>query len=466
MNNLSLIEIPINENDTEVQTNIEKEIKIKVEEMLTIPKRLKIGIGIPSGKTIDTNFVRVLFERVNEWSQKYIITMMLDATIPLDLSRNNIVNMAKKENCDYLFFIDSDIIIGEGQLDRLLSHNKDIISGVYYKRSSPYEPLPRKRVAENLYCAIELEGDNLIEVDGIGTGCFLVKMDIFDRIDYPWFEFKYYQKNGEWGQVSEDISFCQKLENIGVKIYCDPIVQCPHIGGSIDQRMSKIFKEFRTYHMTERDKTVVELSEFTGMSKEDIYEKWRIATKLVAKEYLEYISQNSNNPKDFYKTNKNYIFGLTNWHMGERRGFDFDSIKNIKRDYPLKSTKILDFGSGCGQNSVELAEAGYDVSMTDYDCYTSQFARFRAKKRGLNIKFYDIELSINDKFDVILAFDMLEYVPDNEFERVIYLLKSLKQDGGKVLTTKNFGTQGGLYPMCYDESPEKNVLIEKLNTDQ
>ena len=110
-----------------------------------------------------------------------------------------------------------------------------------------------------------------------------------------------------------------------------------------------------------------------------------------------------------------------------------------------------------------LAEAGYDVSMTDFEGYTSDFAKFRVKKRGLDIKFYDIELPINDKFDIILVFDVLEHVPDNEFEKTIYLLKTLKQNGGKILTTVSFGIQGGLRPMHYESSHEKIKLIETLN---
>lgn len=477
----TLIPIPISIDSDQLNQN-KNEITIKVEEVLTIPKKIKIGIGIPSGKMIDTAFVRMLLERLFEWSQKHIIQIYINEVIPIDLSRNQIVENAKKEHCDYLFFVDSDIIIKEGQLDRLLSHNKDVTTGVYYKRIFPYEPLPRKKVTENLYIYIEpedkednienrtttktTESNEIIEIDGTGMGCFLVKMDIFDKISYPWFEFKYFNKNGKWGQNSEDLVFCQKLQDIGIKIYCDPFVKCPHIGATIDQSISRLYKEFRLNCIKELEKTTIELSEFTGMSVEEIYEKWEIATELVAKEYIAYKeSSNSNfDPKEFYKSNKSYIFDLTNWHMAGRRGFDVNLVKNIKRDHP-SATKILDFGSGCGQNAIELAEVGYDVAMADYDGHTSQFAKFRAKKRGLDIKFYDIEKPIDDKFDVILAFDVIEHIPDTEFKNTIALLKNLKKNGGKILTTVSFGSQGGLHPMHYDETSEKIALIEKLNSE-
>ncbi len=424
-------------------------------------EKSKICIGIPLGKNVDSQFLRMLLARIREWTNIYDIEITTDAVMPLDLSRNNIVITAKKTNCDYLFFIDSDIIIRQGQLERLLSHNKNAITGVYYHKISPYSPLPRKKVAHGLYTPVEMDGEDLIEIDGVGMGCFLAKMDIFDHVPYPWFEFKYYQKDGKWYQLSEDLYFCQKLQDIGIKIYCDPLVQCAHVGTSIDEDMSYKYKEFRVDYLKESDMTALELSEFTGIPLDEVHYKWKIATELVAKEYKEFIKHNRD-PKDFYKINKNYIFDLTGWHLTDRRIFDIELIKLIKEKYPF-AKKILDFGSGCGQNSIYLARAGYHVTMTDYEGYTSQFARFRSHKRGLDIKFYDIEKLISDKFDIIIAFDIIEHIPDNEFEKTMELLKSLRNDRGKILTTISFGTQNGAHPMHYESSPKKLGIIEKLS---
>lgn len=426
-----------------------------------LKKTLKIGIGLSIGGDVSPEFLTMLFTRFIEWKKKYIVTILIDTVMPIDLSRNNVVDAAKQQNCDYLFFIDSDVLIEQGQLERLLSYEKDAITGVYYQKMPPYVPLPRRLVAESLYTPIEFEGNDIVEIDGTGMGCFLIKMDIFDKIHYPWFEFKYHKKDGKWGQLSEDLYLCQKIQSIGTKIYCDPTVECTHIGMSLTPEFSHIYREFRKDSKKERDITIAELSEFTCISQQDIYNKWNIATELIAKEYNEYMSQDHHNPKDFYKINKNYIFDLTNWHMHKRRGFDTDLVTSIKHNHHF-TKKVLDFGSGCGQNAIEIAKEGYDVAITDYDSYTSQFARFRIKKRGLNIKFYDIEKPINDKFDIILAFDVIEHIPDNEFEKTIELLKSLRTDQGKILTTISFGTQGGIHPMHFEESPEKLKLIEEL----
>lgn len=152
---------------------------------------------------------------------------------------------------------------------------------------------------------------------------------------------------------------------------------------------------------------------------------------------------------------------MVNWHIQPRIIFDIELVENIKNKYP-DAKKILDYGSGCGQNAIMLAEAGYDVAMADYDGYTFDFAKFRAKRRELNIKYYDIEKPIDDKFDIILAFDVLEHIPDDQFKDTINRLKGLKQKGGTILTTVSFGKQNGAHPMHYESSPEKVELIKQL----
>lgn len=229
--------------------------------------------------------------------------------------------------------------------------------------------------------------------------------------------------------------------------------------------MADRYKDLRLSLLDENRKSKEELSEFTGLSMEDVTNKCSIITEKIAKQYKQFISDLGEDPKKFYKENKDYIFDLINWHIQGRMVFDIDLVKDIKNKYP-NAKKILDYGSGCGQNAIMLADVGYDVSMTDYEGYTFDFAKFRSKKRGLNIKYYDIEKPIDEKFDIILAFDVLEHVPDDQFKNTINRLKSLKQNGGKILTTISFGSQNGIHPMHYESSPEKFELIKQLTEER
>jgi hypothetical protein len=427
-------------------------------------RKVRICIGIPMGDSIGPAFFRTMLLRMEEWSQTFDIVPVIETSIPIDESRNKIVEAAIEHKCDYVFFIDSDTIIQKGHLEQLLSHDKDAITGISYMRASPYYSLIRKKVAYRLYSPIEPFGKELIKIDGAGFGCFLIKTSAFDKIEYPWFRFHFFKYEDKWRHIGEDLYLCEQLQNANIDIYCDPTIECVHIGTEVTMDLAKKYKDIRTSILDEMKTSREELSEFTGMSPEDVVVRCNIAMDMVSKQYKNDIIDKGQDPKTFYKENKYYVFDLIDWHMQKRRSFDMSLAENIKNKYPDAKT-ILDFGSGCGQNAIELAKLGYIVSMTDYDGYTSQFARFRAKKRGLDIKFYDIEKPINDKFDIIIAFDVLEHIPDSEFEKTINLLESLKSDGGKVVTVVSFGTQNGAHPMHYEESPRKIELIKKLNED-
>lgn len=427
-------------------------------------RKIRMCIGIPVAGSISPTFFRTMLLRMEEWSQTFEVVPVIESSIPIDEARNKIVQGAIRYKCDYIFFIDSDTIVQKGQLEKLLSHDKDAITGISYMRVAPYFSLIRKKAAYRLYNPIEPSGTELIKIDGAGFGCFLIKTTAFDKIEYPWFRFHFFKHEDKWRHLGEDLYLCEQLQNANIDIYCDPTVGCVHVGTDVTMDLSDKYKDLRMSVLDEIKTSKEELSEFTGMSLEDVTVKCNIGTDIVAKQYKNDIIDAGKDPIIFYKENKYYIFDLIDWHMQKRRSFDIGLAENIKNQCPNART-ILDFGSGCGQNAIELAKAGYLVSMADYDGYTSQFARFRAKKRGLDIKFYDIEKPINEKFDVVIAFDVLEHVPDSEFEKTINLLKSLKSDGGKVITLVSFGTQNGDHPMHHEESPKKIELIKKLNEE-
>lgn len=426
-------------------------------------RKIRLCLGIPVHSSIAPLFFSTMLVRIEEWSQTFEIVPAIETAFSIDEARNRIAEKAIDHKCDYIFFIDSDTLIQKGQLEKLISHNKEAITGISYMRTSPYNPLIRKKVGYRLYLPIEPYGKDLMDIDGAGFGCFLVSTSVFDKIEYPWFQLLYFKHEDKWRRIGEDLYFCEQLKNAKIDIYCDPTVQCTHMGTDVTIDIANKYKDLRLSISKEAEISEKELSEFTGMSIGQISEKCYLSTDLVAKQYKSNILETRENPKKFYKESNDYIFDLMNWHMTQRRPFDINLIDEIKNKYP-NAKKILDYGSGCGQNAIMLADAGYDVSMTDYEGYTFDFAKFRAKKRGLNIKYYDLEKPIDDKFDIILVFDVLEHIPDDQFKDTIDRLNSLRHEGGKILTTISFGNRD-THPMHYESSPEKIELIKQLTEE-
>lgn len=156
-------------------------------------------------------------------------------------------NMAVKESLDrgfkYLMFIDADTIPPQNALQLLVYHldnnmDYDIAAGLYTQKGNPPVPLVWNRWGEGVFWDWTL-GDVLR--DGIvacGTGCMLIRMSLFDRLEQreglAWFCTEHGQKRDTLHDyqyvMSDDIYFCRRsVEEAGAKILVDTNVYCTHI---------------------------------------------------------------------------------------------------------------------------------------------------------------------------------------------------------------------------------------------
>ena len=186
---------------------------------------MKILIAIPTSREIDIQCAASLIGM----KRKGKIGVFAPQSYAIDASRNLIVEHALEIGYDYILWVDSDMILPKNTLLRLLSHNKDIVSGVYSYKVINGENAVVKRYSktdEDTYEDVSLkeirETKELMLVDGIGFGCVLTKVNIFNKIEQPWFR---YDKD-----LGEDIFFCRKAQETGIEIFVDPTVKAGHVG--------------------------------------------------------------------------------------------------------------------------------------------------------------------------------------------------------------------------------------------
>lgn len=186
---------------------------------------MKILIAIPTSREIDIQCAASLIGM----KRKGKIGVFAPQSYAIDASRNLIVEHALEIGYDYILWVDSDMILPKNTLLRLLSHNKDIVSGVYSYKVINGENAVVKRYSkteEDTYEDVSLkeirETKELMLVDGIGFGCVLTKVNIFNKIEQPWFK---YEKD-----LGEDIFFCRKAQETGIEIFVDPTVKAGHVG--------------------------------------------------------------------------------------------------------------------------------------------------------------------------------------------------------------------------------------------
>ena len=136
-----------------------------------------------------------------------------------------------KVDYDYLFFIDDDQVFPPDTLDELLLCDKDIVGCVY---KTKYET--QADVCE--YFDDE-RPQGLFKVKAIGTGCLLIKCDVFRRIpqSYPeeydetscgWFNY-IWNDNGSVA-MSHDWLFCKHARECGYDIWALNTLEIGHIG--------------------------------------------------------------------------------------------------------------------------------------------------------------------------------------------------------------------------------------------
>jgi FkbM family methyltransferase len=199
---------------------------------MTQQSKKKILIAIPTAKNIEVETFKAIYDL--EVPEGYQTTFQYFYGYNIDQVRNLIADWVVK-GFDYLFSVDSDIAFPPDTLKKLLAHDRDVVSGLYIQRKPGqhileiYEANDHGGVSNIPYG--KLKGRNLVEVQGCGFGCVLVKAEVMRTIGYP--QFKYYSALDHRHTVSEDVDFCKKALAKGFRIWTDPTIKCRHIGQGV-----------------------------------------------------------------------------------------------------------------------------------------------------------------------------------------------------------------------------------------
>jgi GT2 family glycosyltransferase len=154
---------------------------------------------------------------------------VLGKRLVLPNARTMAVETAREYGCGYILWIDDDMVImpGSNTFSRLLLRDKDIVAPLFFTRLAPFIPCLYRRVMRsgNRFTTFEnildYEPDSLVKVDGVGFGCVLTKMSVFEKVRPPWFLY------GDG--FGEDLYFCQKAIDSGIEIYCDTTFDVGHV---------------------------------------------------------------------------------------------------------------------------------------------------------------------------------------------------------------------------------------------
>ena len=146
--------------------------------------------------------------------------------------RNLIVEQALLNNCSHVLFIDDDMAYRPNALLQLLEHDKEIISGLYYSRSYPHQPLIFNNfdgLGHAIFIHLGDREERLIRISAAGLGFCLIKTDIFRRMDKPWFRLG--ELDSE--QWCDDVGFFYRVKKNEIQVFCDTECMIGHMGTMI-----------------------------------------------------------------------------------------------------------------------------------------------------------------------------------------------------------------------------------------
>lgn len=190
----------------------------------------KILIALPSAKDVEPDTLKSIHRLIVPSGYEVYLEMFFGYRI--DQVRNLIANFTIQNKFDYLFCVDSDMVLESDTLIKLLSTDKDIVGGVYRQRNlqtvipEVYFSTPNGG-SRNAYVDEIKTAPDLFPVDSIGFGCVLIKNKVITTIETPHFFYKHSIDFTE--TVSEDTFFCRKARSYGFETFCLKTVTPGHI---------------------------------------------------------------------------------------------------------------------------------------------------------------------------------------------------------------------------------------------
>ncbi len=128
---------------------------------------------------------------------------------------NLLVDIAQRGNFTHIFIVDDDQMFNPMIVMNLLKHDLDVVCGLYLMRNHPFKPLIFDGVLEDDKQVhwVSLKTNGLTEIIAMGMGCVLIKMEVFNKLEKPYF--------GIRDGIGDDIQFSRALRRAGIKMFCD-----------------------------------------------------------------------------------------------------------------------------------------------------------------------------------------------------------------------------------------------------
>ena len=162
-----------------------------------------------------TNSLANLTYKAGQAGQNVTINMIMGSEVTMQ--RQHLVDQALETDCTHILWLDSDMSFPSNTLNALLSHDKDIIACNYSTRVPPHRPVAFR--SKNDLDSRVYTGTGIQKIWAIGLGCMLVKREVFETLEKPYFKISWDDQHDSL--MGEDIYFCTRANEAGYEIWLE-----------------------------------------------------------------------------------------------------------------------------------------------------------------------------------------------------------------------------------------------------
>jgi hypothetical protein len=241
--------------------------KLQIELNLELIRKTRVHICMPcyGGQLTESTFMSYI-----KWSNTarqlgidWTLETMTNESLICRARNTLTAKFLMAEASTHLMFIDADIGWEPWHLLSLLNHDVDVVGGLY-----PMKTLPVKWCVNGLPNADQHDPSGLVEVSKTGTGFFLVKRHVFEKLNehpavVPFANdvgiekdvdahlktyFTTVVRNNRY--YSEDWAFCENWRDLGGKVFIDRRILLKHTGTYTFDYMAqeKLYKDLKPIH--------------------------------------------------------------------------------------------------------------------------------------------------------------------------------------------------------------------------
>jgi len=343
-------------------------------------------------------------------------------------SLNEHVTMARQESCTHILFTDADMEFPLNTLNKLLSHEKPIVSGLYHTKVYPFCPVAgwdivmkdgtvdmvngRGKSWKKDY--FPLPKNQLVRVDWVGIGCLLVDMKVFENYPTPHPFWDQWDHEKGCRLQGHDVVFSRTSRHRGYELYVDTSVDCGH---RVLMTIDSLYAEaFHTSTMQKRVEELVLGSNEDRYSVDELRKRIQAVKDEQAGESLEDKVRRLQETPEYW--NKRWAF-----HPSQSLFSETETVRIIGTRIPPQ-TSVVDVGCGLSKFLDYLKRERQCVV---YALDFSKKAIERQRANGIPGEIADILKMNGDerRFDSVICSHLLEHFTEKQAHVALTNLRNL-----------------------------------------